>query len=139
MPTVTAKQTFALSIDDLWDLLGDFGNTSKWSGSPPEACVCNETGIGALRERRFADGRVIVDRLEAETDYSYTYSVVSGPLPYKSYQATMAVQRIDDTHSEFSWTGVFEMKEMTDEEGITFTNNVYAMGIEMMKKTIGAI
>ena len=140
MLTVTAEHVFALPIVDLWAILGDFGQTGKWSGRPPEACVQEGGGIGALRTLTIADGRMIVDRLEAQGDHSYTYSVVSGPLPYKSYRATMAVEAVDATTTRFRWTGEFEPAGISDEQAITFTQNIYAMGIGLMRQTIeGAV
>lgn len=133
MPKVTAEHLFNLPIDELWDLLGDFGDTGKWSGRPKDACIPGGRGIGALRTLTLQDGRVIVDRLEAQTEYSYTCSVVEGPLPYASYQATMAVEAVDAQSTLFTWTGEFEPKVISDAEAIAFTEGVYAKGIELMR------
>jgi hypothetical protein len=127
---------FALPLDELWAILGDFGQTGKWSGRPPEACVKEGEGIGALRTLTIQDGRVIVDRLEAQNDRSYTYSVVSGPLPYSSYRATMLVEPVDAGHSRFRWIGEFEPAGISEDDAIAFTRSVYAAGIAMMRRTI---
>jgi hypothetical protein len=136
MLRVEAEHVFALPVDTLWAILGDFGQTGKWSGRPPEACVQEGAGIGALRTLTIEDGRVIVDRLEAQTPHSYTYSVVSGPLPFKSYRATMAVEAIDANTSRFRWIGDFEPLGLSDDKTIAFLRNVYASGIAMMRRTI---
>lgn len=136
MAQVEAEHVFALPVDDLWAILGDFGQTGKWSGRPPQACVQEGEGIGALRTLHLEDGRVIIDRLEAQSDYSYTYSIVSSPLPYKRYRATMAVEPVDAGHSLFRWTGEFEPLGISEEQAIAFTRNVYAMGIGLMRKSI---
>jgi hypothetical protein len=136
MLRVEAAHVFNLPADALWAILGDFGQTGKWSGRPPEACVQQGEGIGALRTLTIQDGRVIVDRLEAQTPTSYTYSVVSGPLPYASYRATMAVEAVDANSTRFTWTGEFEPLGISDEEALAFTRNVYASGIAMMRRTI---
>lgn len=136
MPKVQVEHIFNLPAHELWDLIGEFGDTGRWSGRPPEACVQEGQGIGALRTLTLDDGRKIVDRLEAQTANSYSYSIVSAPLPYKSYRATMAVTPIDATSSKFTWTGVFEPAGMTDEQGIEFTKGVYQMGIGLMTKAI---
>lgn len=138
MPIVTTEHVFDLPVDELWALIGDFGDTGKWSGRPPEGCVQEGEGIGALRTLTLADGRKIVDRLEAQTANSYSYSIVTAPLPYKSYRATMAVAPIDAASSRFTWTGEFEPLGMSDEEAIVFTKNIYAMGIGLMQKTLAA-
>jgi len=138
MPVVVTEHVFDLPVDDLWALIGDFGDSGKWSGRPPEGCVQEGEGIGALRTLTLADGRQVVDRLEGQTAHSYSYSIVTSPLPYKHYRATMAVAPIDATSSRFTWTGEFEPLGMSDEEGIAFTKSVYAMGIGLMQKTLAA-
>jgi len=137
MPIVTARHIFNKPIDELWAILGDFGDVAKWSGHPKESCVQDGKGIGALRTLRPGDGREIVDRLEAQTDFSYSYSIVTSPLPYKSYFATMSVAAIDDEATEFTWSGEFEPKGISHDEAIAFTENMYAMGIGLMRKTLG--
>ena len=136
MPVVTAEHVFDVCADELWALIGDFGDTGKWSGRPPEGCVQEGEGIGALRTLALADGRQIVDRLEAQTAKIYSYSVVSSLLPCKSYRATMVVEPIDAGSSRFTWTGEFEPLRMSDKETIALTKNVYAMGVGLMQKTL---
>ena len=91
MATAEIRHIFPLSADQFWDLIGDFGDTGKWSGRPPEACLRSGRGVGALRTLTLADGRQIVDRLEAQGDKFMTYSIVTSPFPVVSYKATMAV------------------------------------------------
>lgn len=136
MLTVTAEHVFALPINDLWEILGDFGQTGKWTGRPPEACIQEGEGIGALRTLTLLDGREIVDRLEAQSEYSYSYSIVTSPLPFKRYRATMSVEPVDAGKSRFRWVGEFEPDGMSEDEAVAFTRNIYAMGIDLMRKTI---
>jgi Polyketide cyclase / dehydrase and lipid transport len=139
MTAAEVKHIFALSADQLWNLIGDFGDTGKWSGRPPEACVQSGDGIGALRTLTVADGRQIVDRLDAVGERFYSYSVVTSPLPISSYRATMAVQPLDSQSSEFTWSGEFEPVGLSDAQAIAFFENVYRSGIAMMEKTILAM
>lgn len=129
-------QQFNLSADALWAHIGDFGDTGRWSGRPPEACVQEGTGIGALRTLILDDGRKIVDRLEDEGEYFYSYSIVSAPLPYSHYLATMAVKPVDNDNCTFCWSSEFTVPSMSDEKAIQFTENIYHMGIGMMQKTL---
>ncbi len=108
MLTASVSRKFDIPVDGLWDLIGDFGNMAKWTGAKPESCVQEGQGIGSLRKLTLADGRVIVDRLEALGPRSYTYSIVTSPLPYESYRATMQVAAVDEASSELTWTGEFE-------------------------------
>ena len=136
MASVIVEQEFELTREQLWLYIGDFGDTGKWSGRPKEACVQEGDGIGSLRTLTIADGRIIVDRLEAESEFSYTYSVVSGELPYRNYRATMSAHALAGNKSLFRWEGHFEPLGMSEEECIEFTKKVYAMGIRMMQENI---
>ena len=130
---------FDVSATQLWDLIGDFGDMTKWTGTPPETCVQEGEGIGSLRTLNFQEGRTIVDRLDAQTENSYSYSVVSiesCPLPYKSYQATMSVEPVDESSSKLSWSGEFEPDGISDEESVEYAKNMYNVGIDRMKIAI---
>jgi hypothetical protein len=139
MATAEIKHVFPVSANQLWDLIGDFGDTGKWSGRPPEACVQSGQGIGALRTLTIEDGRQIVDRLDAMGERFYSYSIVTSPLPVASYSATMAVTPVNGTSSELTWSGQFEPSGMSDAQAVAFFENVYRAGIAMMEKAVSAI
>lgn len=139
MLTASVSRRFDIPADRLWDLIGDFGNMAKWTGAKPESCVQEGQGIGSLRRLTLADGRVIVDRLEALGHRSYTYSIVTSPLPYKSYRATMLVSAVDQSASELTWTGEFEPVGLTDDEAIATTKGMYHYGISLMEKSVSRI
>ncbi len=125
-----------MSADALWAMIGDFGDTGKWSGRPPEACVHEGEGIGALRTLTVEDGRVIVDRLDAQGPYFYTYSIVTSPLPVKSYRATMSVAAVDEGACDFTWAGEIEPDGISDEQTVAFFEGVYRHGIGLMERQI---
>jgi hypothetical protein len=138
MAVATVTHHFDISAEQLWDMIGDFGDTGKWSGRPPEACVQEGIGIGALRTLTLADRRVIVDRLEAQGEYYYSYSIVTSPLPVRSYRATMSVAPLTDDSCVFTWSGNIEPHGMTDEQAVAFFEDIYRMGIGLMNGTIVA-
>ena len=139
MLTAGVTRKFAIPAGKLWDLIGDFGNMSKWTGAGPESCVQEGQGIGSLRRLTLADGRVIVDRLEAQAERSYTYSIVTSPLPYKTYRATMHVTAVDQATSELTWTGEFEPIGLSDDEAIATTKGMYHYGISLMEKSVSRL
>ncbi len=138
MAFATVTDIFLIPAQALWDMIGDFGDTGKWSGRPPEACVRAGNGIGALRTLTLADGRVIVDRLEAQGEYYYSYSIVTSPLPVRAYRATMAVAPLTDSDSVLTWSGSIEPDGMTDEQAIAFFEDIYRMGIALINRSITA-
>ena len=136
MAKVVAEQEFELTQEELWSYIGDFGDTGKWSGRPKDACVQQGDGVGSLRTLTVGDGRVIVDRLDSMSAFSYSYSVVTGELPYEKYSATMSAHALAEGRSLFRWEGNFEPLGMSEEDCIEFTRKVYAMGIQMMKDNL---
>jgi hypothetical protein len=141
MPTATITHIFPLPAADLWAIIGDFGETGKWSGRPAAACVAEGTGIGALRTLTVQDGRVIIDRLEGQGEFYYSYSIAMAadeiPLPVSSYCATMSVAPLDAGHSTFIWSGMFTAKGIGDADAVVFFEDVYRSGIAMMEKALG--
>jgi len=136
MVSVRVTQQFPLSADAMWLMIGQFGDTGRWSGRPPEACVHAGEGIGSLRTLTIADGRVIVDRLIAEGPLSYTYEIVSSPLPVASYRATMAVAPLGPDSCEFTWSGEVEPAGIPNEQAVALFEGVYRQGIGLMQRQI---
>ena len=141
MPTATVTHIFPLPAADLWAIIGDFGDTGKWSDRPPGACVADGNGVGALRTLTVADGRVIIDRLEAQGEFFYSYAIAMQPgtipLPVKSYRATMSVAPLDAQSCTFTWSGQFEPQGISDTAAVAFFEGVYRSGIAMMRATLG--
>ncbi len=128
---------FPVSADALWALIGDFGDTTKWSGSGPDVCRAEGKGVGSLRTLKLPTGAEIVDRLTAQGSLSYSYEVVSGPLPVETYEATMSVQPVDAATCDFTWVGHFTPKDIPDAAATAFFEGVYRQGIGMMEKQLG--
>jgi hypothetical protein len=95
-------------------------------------------GVGALRTLTLADGRIIVDRLEAQGEYYYSYSIVTSPLPVRAYRATMSVAPLTDDSCVFTWSGNIEPEGLTDEQAIAFFEDIYRMGIGLINRSIAA-
>lgn len=108
---------------------------SKWTGLPPETCVSDGEDVGAIRTLSLPNGGTIIDRLDAKSEHSYSYSVINmaeAPLPFSSYKATLSVSRLSDTKSLLDWGGEFTPDRMSEAETVAFAQNMYERGLEMM-------
>ena len=130
------KHQFAIPVADLWTLIGDFGDVGKWSGRPPEACVHEGEGIGSLRTLTLDDGRQVVDRLDAQGEDFYSYSIVTSPFPVVSYAATMSVAAVDDATSELTWRGSIEPDGINDEDASAMFEAMYRYGVSLIERQI---
>lgn len=135
MLSASVRHEFDLPIEVLWDLIGDFGDMGKWTGMPPEACVADGQGVGALRTLTLPTGGIIVDRLDAQTRYSYAYSIINmeeAPLPFSTYRARLAAETVSGSRSRIDWVGEFEARNLSDDETVDFAQNMYQQGLNMM-------
>ena len=133
--TASVQHEFDLPVAALWDLVGEFGNMSKWTGLPPETCISDGENVGALRTLTLQNGGTIIDRLDAKSEHSYSYSIINmeeAPLPFSSYKATLSVQKISDQRSQLNWGGEFTPDQLSEAETIAFAENMYKRGLDMM-------
>lgn len=138
----SVQHDFELPLETLWDLVGHFGDMGRWTGLPPETCISEGEGVGAIRTLTPTTGGKIIDRLDAQTDWSYSYSIINmeeAPLPFSSYKATLAVERISENSSRLTWSGEFEPAGISALDAVAFAQNMYQRGLEMMKKSAASL
>jgi carbon monoxide dehydrogenase subunit G len=86
MPTITQSVTIDRPVEEVWDFIGDFENTTRWSRGVLEARQTSDgpLGIGstlqtvvkAFGRRRTADYVVT----EYEPNHAFGFQVTSGPM-----------------------------------------------------------
>ena len=106
MSEVSSKRTVTRSADAVWKQISDFADLS-WAapGAPVEV---TGTGVGAERKITI-EGGVIHERLKAFDDAgrSFSYTMLSGPMPLTNYVATVSVSPEGDGCS-VQWAATFE-------------------------------
>ena len=132
------EHRFPVPVDDLWNLIGDFGDVDKWSGRP-NGCERDGRGIGSLRTLTLADGRVIVDRLDDEGPYFYTYSIVTSPFPVASYSATMRVAAVDSGTTVLNWSGTIEPDGASDDQVVALFEGAYRHGVSLIENALKSL
>ena len=118
----------ASSPDEAWNMIGDFCDIDDWH---PAITNCRLSVIdGALhRILTTADGAELVEkRIAAEPGLSYTYSIVSSPLPIEKYTATFSITR--GKNSAITWSGRFSSEDPGIEATIT---EIYESGLSAIE------
>lgn len=88
-----------------WNLIGDFCDIDDWHPAVTNCRLSVEDG-SLHRILTLADGAEFVEkRVAEEPGLSYTYRIVSSPLPLERYTATLSITR--GTPSTISWSGRF--------------------------------
>lgn len=137
MSVVIETASFAVPASRLWELVKEFGAIDKIMDGIDE-CVLEGDGIGATRRITTANGQIVesLNVLDHEK-MTLVYSIVSGPMPFKDYSATMVVAADDDDSCSLTWTGSFEPDGVPTEKADRIASGVYRGGIAGFSKALG--
>ncbi len=125
-----AKASSKLSADALWAKIGDFCGISKWH---PAVEKCELSADGKTRTLSLKGGGTIVEALVKmdPAGHSYTYSIVSGPLPVANYTSTISVAA-DGAGSAVTWIGKYDAKGASDADSMKAIQGVYDSGLKAL-------
>jgi hypothetical protein len=128
--TYTAKSTAA--PDAVWKKIGDFCGIASWH---PVIEKCELSDGGKTRTLSLKGGGTIVESLVSRDDsaHSYTYKIVSGPLPVSDYVSTIKVLP-DGSGSSIVWTGNYKAKGASDADAKKTIDGVYKAGVDVLAK-----
>ena len=116
-------------IDEVWRVMGDFGDMSPWFPSAQQ-CSVTGTGIGAVRRLQMPDGGVLfeeqVERVEQE---QYTYKIIDGEVPFSDYSSCFRVVAEGDA-TRVIWTADFIPTAGAEESAVDFVASVYRGGLQ---------
>jgi Polyketide cyclase / dehydrase and lipid transport len=126
------KGSSTASADAVWTKVGDFCGIAKWH---PAIEKCVLSADGKQRTLSLKGGGTIVEKLEKRDDaaHSYTYSIVSGPLPVTNYMSTISVAAAG-AGSTVTWSGKYDAKGASDADAKKAIDGVYQGGVDQLVK-----
>ena len=126
----SARAASKLSADALWAKIGDFCGISKWH---PAVEKCELSADGKTRTLSLKGGGTIVETLVKmdAAGRSYTYSILSGPLPVANYTSTISVAA-DGAGSMVTWVGKYDAKGASDADSKQAIDGVYDSGLKAL-------
>ena len=88
-----------------------------------------------MRTLTTTDGGVIVERLESRDDAgrTYSYTILSGPLPVANYNSTIAVVPAG-AGSSIVWSGKYDAKGASDADAKKVIDGIYKAGVDNLAK-----
>ncbi|SEW17706.1 Polyketide cyclase / dehydrase and lipid transport [Aliiroseovarius sediminilitoris] len=117
--------------DTVWNQVGDFCDIDDWH---PAVSDCSLKVIdGSLhRVLTLTDGGEFVEkRIAVEPGLSYTYRIVSSPLPLEKYTATFSITHGDST--TITWAGRFSADDPETEKTIA---GIYEAGLSAIEERL---
>ncbi len=127
---VTRARVVAAPPAAVWSLIGGFCDIARWHPQVTRCTLSTEAGapVRALVAAGNLGTLVEIETARDEAAFSYSYRLVSGPLPVKGYAATLSVAPIGKG-STITWTARFEAEGMTEAEAVADIAGVYEAGL----------
>lgn len=138
MPKVNTSTDLPVSADAVWSVIGGFNALPDWHPAVEKSKQAKEGGA-TVRTLSLAGGGTIVERLEASDDgaRTYSYSILSGPLPVANYTATIRVREGKGGGSTVEWSSEFEASGAPESDAVAAIRGIYEAGFENLRRMFG--
>ena len=122
----SVTMTSSISPDSLWKKIGDFCGIADWH---PAVEKCALSADGKQRTLALKGGGTLVEALESvdNANRTYTYTILSGPLPVTNYHSTISVSP-DPKGSSIKWVGKYDAKGASDANAKKVIDGIYESG-----------
>ena len=126
----SVTMTSSMSPDALWKKIGDFCGIATWHPAFPK---CVLSADGKQRTLSIKGGGELLEALENfdAANRSYTYVILSGPLPVANYRSTISVSP-DPKGSSVTWVGKYDAKGVSDAEAKKTVDGAYEAGLKAL-------
>jgi len=135
MLNASATEEVPQSADAVWKVIGDFDDIRKWAPAIM-ATVSEQTPEGRVRTLTMPpDGKQVKELRIADSQYSYTYTVIGG---VKGSSSTVSVVPVDGSKSRIELKAEFAAPAGTSDEDAVAGRMKFLRGnIKAMKKALG--
>lgn len=122
----------------VWEIVGDFVRIDQWHPAVREA-TAGADGDLRLRTLETGAGEPLVERLEDfdEEGMAYSYTLISGPLPVRTYKARIQVKKDNEESCTVEWNGAFEPDGVSENEAVEAVRSIYLQGLEHLRFALG--
>jgi len=122
----SVTMTSSASPDALWKKIGGFCGIGDWH---PAVEKCVLSADGKQRTLSLKGGGTLVEGLESvdNANHTYTYTILSGPLPVANYHSTISVSP-DPKGSSLKWIGKYDAKGASDADAKKVIDGIYEGG-----------
>lgn len=124
------RKSSTQSVDAVWRKIGDFCGISAWE---PAIAKCElSTDKKQRRTLTLKDGATLIEELKRWNDasHSYTYRIVSSPLPVANYESTIQVTSSKvGAGSVITWRGKYVAKGANDVDAKKIIDGIYESGL----------
>ncbi len=133
--SVSKEVTLNASPSTTWKMIGNFNHLDVWHPVVVDSKLEGDTTcVGAVRLLTLGNGANITEKLTAQSENSYSYTITESPLPISGYESTISVSSTEDGKSVVKWTSNFDANGATDEEASKAILGIYDAGLGNLEK-----
>tara|TARA_R110002049_G_scaffold18749_5_gene71292 strand:- start:2010 stop:2501 length:492 start_codon:yes stop_codon:yes gene_type:complete len=132
---VSKEVTVNASPDTTWKMIGDFNHLDVWHPVVVSSELMHD-GNNHMRLLTLGNGATITEKQISHNDVerSYTYAILTSPLPVADYVSTISVSAAADGKSTVTWSSSFDASGASDEDAVNAISGVYDAGLNSLDK-----
>lgn len=128
---VTESVSVAADANAAWEFIGDPSALAEWHPAVDSSEVEND-----LRHLILGDGGRIEERITEQSEQSYSYEFIEGPLPVSDYSSRLSVEP-SDQGAVISWSSTFEAQGVSESEAEKVIAGIYRAGLDAVAQRLG--
>jgi len=132
---VKTSQEIKGSKEDVWDIVGPFDKISSWFDGIVKTEMKTASNGNSVRTLTLANGAVLSDELVDEKDFSYTYKIIEGELPFENYVATIGVKDTKDGVSLYYEVSI-DVSEENRDDSVAFLEGLYVAAFKKVQAMV---
>lgn len=111
MTDIRRTRTIAARVDEIWDVLADFGSISSWADNVDHSCILNHGSDPVGTTRRVQIGRnALVERItEFDPTWALAYDVEGLPKRLHRFNNRWTLRRVQEGHTVVTLTSTVEI------------------------------
>jgi hypothetical protein len=121
--------------DLIWLGIGDFCEIEDWHPAVAECDEHDEEDV-EYRTLTLADGGAIEERLTEDGDNTYSYEIISGPLPVRNYRATFRVSEAEGG-TRIDWWAHFDAAGVSNATARGIIAGIFEAGLDEIVRQEG--
>ena len=137
-PRASSKTIIDAPSYAVWQTISDFGAACKYSVMVTH-CTPEGEGVGAVRTSTYADGSMIVERLEAldEDAQRLSYALLTDT-PFRNCLTTVTVHELGPRQCEVRWTATFDADGIPASEAEEMLEAAFALNSQTLQRCMAA-
>jgi hypothetical protein len=140
MVRVYVSSVINAPIEQVWEYLRDFNALPKWFPGATDSHIENgmrADQVGCVRNFGLENGARMREQLLglSDTNHSWTYKIIEGPLPISNYVPTFRLLPVTDGNVTFAEGAVrFDCAKEQEGEMAKFFSNAYKAAFDHVKQ-----